>query len=276
MDIKKMSREEMKKFMNQEVEPIKIFDDVWYIGRRGVGVFAITTDEGIVLIDAMDPVDAADKYIVPGLKKVGLDPANINTIIITHGHGDHFLGAKRLQNEYGCKACQGETDTSFMVSSMLMGSITETEYPHIDFYLEDGKEICFGSHRFIPVLTPGHTPGCMSLIFNCHDNGEEHWVSLWGGSGLPRPVDPLTDRMKNCCLYANSALQFKLICDQYNCDVVLGVHPHRCDLFEKLELRNANPDGPDPFIVGAEGVRNNLHTRASEALAAAKAMVDQM
>ena len=65
MDTSKMSREELHAFMNQPVEPIRLFDDVWFIGRRGVGVFAIPTDEGIVLIDSMDPVDAAESTLSP-------------------------------------------------------------------------------------------------------------------------------------------------------------------------------------------------------------------
>lgn len=270
----KMTREEMRAWMGQEAEPFQVFDDVYYIGRKGVGVFAITTEQGIVLIDSMDPVDAGEKHIVPGLRKLGLDPKDISLIVITHGHGDHFAGAKRLQNAYGCKVCIGEIDAAFMVSSQLMDPVNETEYPHIDFYLEHMKEIRMGKLRIIPVLTPGHTPGCMSLIFNCHDLGGEHWVSLWGGAGLTMMRMEPVERMKWACEFSNSALMFWYICDSYHCDVVLGVHPHRCDLFEKQEKRT--PGGPNPFIVGREGVRANLHLRGTEALEAAKKTLDQM
>ena len=274
MDNKSMSREERRALMEMKVDPIKLFDDVWYIGRRGVGVFAITTSEGIVLIDSMDPADAGEKHIIPGLEAIGLDPKDINTIIITHGHGDHFLGAKRLQEKYGCKACIGEIDAAFMVSSKLMGSVAETEYPHIDFYLEDRKELRFGDTRFIPVLTPGHTPGCMSLIFNVHDNGVEHWASLWGGAGLTMARMEPVPKMYWACQFANSAVMFKYECDKYGCDVVLGVHPHRMDLFENLEKRTEN--GPNPFIVGQEGVRRNLHVRGQEALEVAQKTLDEI
>lgn len=198
-------------------------------------------------------------------------------IILTHGHFDHFAGARHLQKKYHCQVALGEKDSAFMVVSDSRISHDELEYPHINFFLEDKKEIVMGKHRFIPVLTPGHTPGCMSLIFNCHDNGEEHWVSLWGGAGLPRPVAPIQERMQDSCLFANSALQFKLVCDQYHCDVALGTHPHRCDLFEKLALLKERKEGmPNPFVVGAEGVRSNLHIRASEALQLAQDLADSM
>lgn len=274
MDLSKMTREEARAFMNQPVDPIRLFDDVWFIGRRGVGVFAIPTSEGIVLIDSMDPVDAAEQYIEPGFAKIGLDPRDINTIIITHGHGDHFLGAKHLQNKYGCKACLGEIDTAFMMTSDLMDTMERTEFPHIDFYLEDRKELRFGEHCFIPVLTPGHTPGCMSLIFNVHDNGQEHWASLWGGAGLTMLRLPPVEKMYWACRFAASAQMFLYECDKYGCDVVLGVHPHRMDLFEKLEQRTEG--GPNVFIVGREGVRDNLHVRGQEALDVAQKALDEM
>ena len=274
MDVMKMSREEARKFMQEPVEPIKLFDDVYYIGRRGVGVFAITTSEGIVLIDSMDPADAAEKHIIPGLEAVGLNPADIKLIVITHGHGDHFLGAKHLQDKYGCKACLGEIDTAFMMNSQLMGSMADTVYPHIDFFIEDGKEINVGGLKIIPVLTPGHTPGCMSLIFNVHDNGQEHWVSLWGGAGLTMARMETVDKMYWACQFAASAVKFQKICEKYNCDVVLGVHPHRMDLFEKLAKRTEG--GPNVFIDGAEGVKKNLiDTRAQEALEVAQKVLSE-
>ena len=273
-----MPEEKPRKHMpDTPVEPAQLFDDVYYIGRRVVGVFAIATSDGIVLIDSMDPTDADERHIIPGMEKLGLDPAAIKLIILTHGHFDHFAGARRLQKRFGCKVCLGEIDSAFMVSSDSRLPLDSLEYPHIDFYLEDRKPITLGGHTFVPVLTPGHTPGCMSLIFNCHDKGEEHWVSLWGGAGLPRPEFAPSQRMKDSCDFANGALQFQLICDEYHCDVVLGVHPHRCDLFEKLErMKTRTAEDPNPFVVGPEGVKANLQLRAVEALDLARQLVDEI
>ena len=74
--------------------------------------------------------------------------------------------------------------------------------------------------------------------------------------------------------YAASAQMFMYECDKYGCDVVLGVHPHRMDLFEKLEQRVEG--GPNVFIVGREGVRANLHVRGQEALDVAQKALDEM
>lgn len=270
-----MSEEQRKRIQDGPVEPEKIFDDVYYIGRKAVGIFAVRTSEGIVLIDSMDPVDADDLHIIPGMKKLGLNPEDISTIIITHGHFDHFAGAKHLQERFHCKVGIGRIDAGFMVYSEYRG--TQIEYPHIDFILEDRQEIKIGDHSFIPVLTPGHTPGGMSLIFNCHDYGVEHWVSLWVGAGLPRPSEPESERMTKACQFANSVHLFKKVCDEYNCDVVLGVHPHRCNLFEKLEKLKQRKQGEEnAFVVGPEGVKANLSQRGTEALTVAQEIIDMM
>lgn len=272
------NEEKRKRPPDYEVEPMKLFDDCYYIGRHGVGVFAITTSEGIVLIDSMDPTEASSMYIKPGMIKLGLNPAEIKMIILTHGHFDHFSGAKRLQDEFDCKVGISKIDSGFMVESMVMGSIKDILYPHIDFIIEDKKTISVGNHKFLPVWTPGHTPGCMSLIFNVHDNGEEHMVSLWGGAGLPRKEHSSEIMaMKYSCDFAASAQKFYKICAQMNTHVVLGVHPHRMDLFLKWEQMKMRHQGdPNPYVVGIEGVRENLTTRAVEALDHARKFVNEM
>lgn len=91
------------------------------------------------------------------------------------------------------------------------------------------------------------------------------------------PSQPMDQRMRNTCDFAASALHFKQICDQYHCDVVLGVHPHRCDLFEKLEVLKERKEGEqNAFVVGENGVRANLNLRATEALELARQLVDMM
>ena len=71
------------------IEPTKVFDNVYAIGRVGTVVWAITTSEGIILIDS-GYADQLESVLLPGLRKVGLDPANVKYVLLGHGHGDHF------------------------------------------------------------------------------------------------------------------------------------------------------------------------------------------
>jgi metallo-beta-lactamase class B len=53
------------------LEPTKIFDNVYLVGRDGGEVYAVTTSDGIILIDAGSPADV-EPVVVAGLQKLGL------------------------------------------------------------------------------------------------------------------------------------------------------------------------------------------------------------
>ena len=49
----------------------------------------IPTSDGIIVFDALNNADEGRDVLVGGVKKVGLDPAQIKYLIIGHGHNDH-------------------------------------------------------------------------------------------------------------------------------------------------------------------------------------------
>src|ERR1700748_1840701 len=67
--------------------PAKAADNLYFLGDGIVAAWAVDTSDGIILIDTMNNQAEVDKYIIGGLQKLGLDPARIKTIIISHGHG---------------------------------------------------------------------------------------------------------------------------------------------------------------------------------------------
>ncbi|HWC63399.1 MAG TPA: MBL fold metallo-hydrolase, partial [Rhizomicrobium sp.] len=76
-------------------EPAKVFDNLYWVGSKVHSSWAIKTSAGIIIIDTLYNY-ASETEIVGGLTKLGLDPATIKYVIITHGHGDHDEGAKLL------------------------------------------------------------------------------------------------------------------------------------------------------------------------------------
>ena len=87
-------------------EPAQVFDNVYWVGTKINSAWAIKTSAGIILLDTMYNY-AAETEIVDGLKKLGLDPATIKYVIVSHGHGDHDEGAKLLQDKYGARVIMG-------------------------------------------------------------------------------------------------------------------------------------------------------------------------
>src|SRR6187551_3580502 len=100
------------------VEPVKVFDNLYYVGQRNVSAWALTTSDGIILLDAIWDYSVEDE-VVGGLKKLGLDPARIKYVVVTHGHGDHAGGAKLLQERYGSRLVMSAADYDWVEQSNL-------------------------------------------------------------------------------------------------------------------------------------------------------------
>lgn len=94
------------------IEPSKLFDNLYAFGRSGTVVYALTTPAGIMLIDS-GYANEVETVLITQMKAVGLDPAQVKTIILTHGHGDHFGGAAYFQDHYGAHVVESAADWDF-------------------------------------------------------------------------------------------------------------------------------------------------------------------
>jgi glyoxylase-like metal-dependent hydrolase (beta-lactamase superfamily II) len=90
-------------------EPVKVFDNLYFLGQTEYSVWAVKTSEGLILIDSIFDYSVDDE-VVGGLKKMGLDPATIKYVVISHGHGDHSGGAKYLQDRFNAKVLLAAED----------------------------------------------------------------------------------------------------------------------------------------------------------------------
>src|SRR3989441_9016971 len=86
----------------QKIEPFKVFDNLYYVGPGYVSVWLLTTPEGNILFDsAQEPyVD----YVINNIRKVGVDPKSIKSIILTTGNLDNFAGAAKIKEPPGAPA----------------------------------------------------------------------------------------------------------------------------------------------------------------------------
>src|SRR5882672_6248150 len=80
-------------------EPVKVFDNLYFLGQTEYSVWAVTTSAGIILIDSIFDYSVDDE-VSGGLKTLRLDPATIKYVVISHGHSDHSGGEKYLQDRF--------------------------------------------------------------------------------------------------------------------------------------------------------------------------------
>ena len=139
--------------------PRIIFDNLYFIGTKQTGIYAINTPDGIIMIDTNFEYDA--KELTLGLLNFGLDPNNIKYIIITHGHDDRYYGAKSLQEAYpNAKVAMSAADWDLVAKDNGPAQFK----PQKDMVVTDGQKITLGDVTVTAYITPGHTPGTLSLI----------------------------------------------------------------------------------------------------------------
>lgn len=227
------------------IEPARVFDNLYFVGDRTTSAWALTTGAGIILIDAGFHYNV-EGTIVGGIKKLGLDPAAIKYVIVSHGHNDHFGGAHYLQKTYGARIVMSEADWTHMVTWPQRGS--PAPYPERDVVVRDGDVIELGGTAVRIVVTPGHTPGTISPIFPVQDGGQTHVVGYWGGDGagyLPHPEIET---------YMRSADRFLAL--EPAVDIELSNHAVADGTLLKLPLLQARrPGDPHPFVSGNAAFR---------------------
>lgn len=143
-------------------EPAKVFDNLYFVGGKLHSAWALTTKDGIILIDTIYPYNS-EELIVGGMKKVGLDPAQIKYVLISHAHGDHIGGAETLQKRYGARIVMAGPDWDWVEK---YPNRYKTMAPKRDIVATDGMKITLGETAVTIWLTPGHTPGTMSSAFS--------------------------------------------------------------------------------------------------------------
>jgi metallo-beta-lactamase class B len=226
-------------------EPVKVFDNLYFFGQSEYAVWAITTSEGIIVLDTIFDYSVEDE-VAGGMKKLGLDPANIKYAVVSHAHPDHDGGARFLQEHYGTRVIMSPADWD------VLDKRTFGTKPKRDIEATDGQKLTLGDTTLTLYITPGHTPGTISTLFPVKDNGTPHLAALWGGVGL----NPDRERVQ---LYINSAQRFSAIVKQAGADVILANHTDwdRSKINLPM-LAHRAPGTPNPYIVGNAKALNFL------------------
>jgi metallo-beta-lactamase class B len=225
-------------------EPVKVFDNLYFFGQSEYAVWAITTSQGIIVLDTIFDY-SVEEEVAGGMKKMGLDPANIKYAVVTHAHPDHDGGARFLQEHYGTRVIMSPADWDVLDK-------TNGTKPKRDQEATDGQKLTLGDTTITLYITPGHTPGTISVVLPVKDNGTPHLAALWGGVGLNADKEAVQT-------YIRSNQRFAAIVKQAGADIILANHTDwdRSKINLPL-LAHRAPGSPNPYIVGNAKVLNFL------------------
>jgi metallo-beta-lactamase class B len=226
---------------NYTIEPTRVFDNMYFIGMSSQNTWAITTSEGIILLDTLNSEEEARDVIVPSLRKVDLDPEQIKYIVVGHGHpgqSDHSGGALYLQQTYGAQVVMHPSDSELVLPAQRPDRPLATP----DIAAADGQKLTLGDTTVTLVNIPGHTPGSLGVIVPVTDNGTPHTVMTFAATQMPTRA---------------SLEQFEHVFNEFarplKVEAAINFHAGGLqDDFALLETIRDNPTGPNPYLYGPE------------------------
>ena len=251
--------------------PMKVMDELYFLGNYWTSAWAIKTSAGLVIIDALDNAAEAKQYIEDGLRTVGLNPADIKYVVVSHAHGDHYGGAEYLKEKFNPRIVMSEIDWKVFEDPAFNPKRNPLfdPPPKRDMAVNDGDTITLGDTTIKLYVIPGHTLGTLATVFTVHDHGEAHRAVAWGGTAYN--FGPLPDRLQ---IYADTTEKYRGIMKQEKADMFLSNHVSFDAAIAKMAaLKERKPGEPNPFVVGEDTVQRFL-TVLGECALATKAYVE--
>jgi metallo-beta-lactamase class B len=225
--------------------PIKVFDNVYYVGGFEVGGWVIDTGDGYIMLDAGYDY-SFEEFLIPNMRKLGLDPAKVKYILVTHAGPDHVGAAKKFQDAYGTKV---------VFNSIIRANPAYLPFPPVTTVMKDRDTLTLGNTTITMVLTP-RTPGGdgFSYFIPVKINGKRHMWATFGNTGY-----------SDIATWRNSMAYFLTYVDKLGADVAISSHPFVDGSVRRMEeIRECNGRHGwwrelcglrNPFLIGKEAAR---------------------
>jgi glyoxylase-like metal-dependent hydrolase (beta-lactamase superfamily II) len=245
---------------NTTVVPMtRLFDNLYYAGRRWVGVYVLKTANGYFLLDGQNSMADAREITIPGLVAMGIAPATFKAGMPTHGHGDHYNGLKQMQDAYGGPIYIGSADAAALSASNARNATAFAGSPTnfiattaLPTEVLTPQTITVDGQALTVLSTPGHTPGTVSGILPARLGDKTYKLVYWGGTGTPTTL-PLARQ------YLDGAERTYQLARSENVDGTIHTHPFVDGSLAKVDAINAGTTGgKNPFLMGNASTLRSL------------------
>ena len=142
------------------LETGQVVDNIFAVKDGFANLFIIQDNTQYVVIDcANNPATVAEE-----MEKLGIDPANVVAVFLTHTDGDH-VGALSLFDKVELYMSKEEEKMINGTKSKILwfgNSLLRTDY----ILLDDREVVQIGNLKFEAILAPGHTSGMTAYLVN--------------------------------------------------------------------------------------------------------------
>jgi metallo-beta-lactamase class B len=189
------------------------------VGIEAGGAYAwiVRTPHGAVLVDA--GLDAKGTAILAELKAEGVEPGQVQAVLLTHGHPDHyaatslFTRATVMAGADDLAMIQGDKTHYSPFGRIMAALLPLPPPPRTVAPLRGGEQLDFDGASFTVIATPGHSPGSMMYLYQRVLFTGDSLMRKSGGvtvAGYPFSEDSTRNRAS---VRALTSLPFDIIAD---------------------------------------------------------------
>lgn len=216
--------------------PAHVFGNTYMVGTCGITALLITTPEGHFLIDGA--TDEAAEGIAENIRKLGFDPKDVKTLLITHEHLDHAGGIAKLKSITGGKF--GVREPAKLAMETGLPAPTDPQhglhpaFPGVkaEQIINNGEVLRIGRQAITVIATPGHSPGGTSYTWkSCDGSACRQIIYADSLNAVSADAYRFSDHPDYVATLRGSMARIEAI---KNCDIMISPHPFQSDFFERL------------------------------------------
>jgi metallo-beta-lactamase class B len=221
------------------IEPLKISDNLYYVGSRDLAAYLVVTPQGNILINAN--LDSSPPQIRRSVERLGLRWTDIRILLNNQAHYHHVAGAAQIIQETGAKLMVMEGDAEVVESggaSDFDPTLPRFPASHVDRILHDNDTITLGGITLTAHKTAGHSRGCTTWTMQTQAAGRTLNVVIVGGWAMnPSVLMQLVASHGKPESYPGITTDFDhtfAVLKTLPCDIFLGAHGGYFHLLDKL------------------------------------------
>lgn len=240
---------------NHRRDPVRLIDNIWWVGHSQVGAFLITTPDGHILVDSTSPEEV--NWMVENVVKAGFHLSDIKYIINTHPHEEHIGGLAALRRLLPHAKIITSAETADVLATGGKSDFRNTfdaegarffEPVKVDGIIGHQETLSLGGVTLTAHLTPGHTTGTTTWSIKVNDNGRLYDAVIMGGvsaSGMERA--PLLGNEIYPDIKSDFEESFRRL-RAMKCDIYLEARAISIKLDEKLAKLEKGNNAVSPFV----------------------------
>lgn len=145
------------------------------VGPLETNCWIVSNDAGDVIV--IDPGDNTDD-VLSAVENLPVKDVTVHAVILTHGHFDHIASADEVADGLGSFVYMSTEELKFISGEEGTGGRPygmEAPVPIVNFLVNEGDVINAGAIQAQVIMTPGHTPGGMSILIR-DEKGKGNYV----------------------------------------------------------------------------------------------------